>query len=55
MAHVPGLTHGHTVVNRGDEARLYAKVAWRIIPLLFLCYVAAYLDSPRRQTTCRVI
>jgi hypothetical protein len=31
-------------VNRGDEARLYAKVAWRIIPLLFLCYVAAYLD-----------
>lgn len=23
---------------------LYAKVAWRIIPLLFLCYIAAYLD-----------
>jgi len=22
----------------------YAKVAWRIIPLLFLCYIAAYLD-----------
>jgi len=22
----------------------YAKVAWRIIPLLFVCYIAAYLD-----------
>jgi D-galactonate transporter len=30
-----------------DEARLdglYAKVAWRLLPLLFLSYVAAYLD-----------
>ena len=24
--------------------RIYAKVAWRLIPFLFLCYVAAYLD-----------
>src|ERR1700746_2016688 len=23
---------------------VYNKVAWRIIPLLFLCYIAAYLD-----------
>ncbi|VVD97437.1 MFS transporter [Pandoraea terrigena] len=23
---------------------IYRKVAWRIIPLLFLCYIAAYLD-----------
>ena len=23
---------------------VYAKVAWRLIPLLFLCYIAAYLD-----------
>jgi D-galactonate transporter len=23
---------------------LYRKVAWRLIPLLFLCYIAAYLD-----------
>src|ERR1700716_2213544 len=22
----------------------YRKVAWRIIPLLFICYIAAYLD-----------
>jgi MFS family permease len=26
------------------EARTYATVAWRIIPLLFLCYVVSYLD-----------
>ncbi|WP_165385252.1 MFS transporter [Pandoraea sp. XY-2] len=23
---------------------IYRKVTWRIIPLLFLCYIAAYLD-----------
>jgi len=26
------------------EARLYARVTRRLIPLLFACYVAAYLD-----------
>ena len=26
------------------EAQLYRKVTWRLIPLLFACYVAAYLD-----------
>jgi sugar phosphate permease len=26
-----------------DDA-IYRKVAWRIIPLLFVCYIAAYLD-----------
>jgi D-galactonate transporter len=26
------------------ENRTYAKVTWRLIPFLFLCYVAAYLD-----------
>ncbi|WP_102817603.1 MFS transporter [Burkholderia ubonensis] len=26
------------------QAALYSKVTWRLIPLLFLCYVAAYLD-----------
>ena len=26
------------------EERTYAKVIWRIIPLLFVCYVVAYLD-----------
>ncbi len=27
-----------------DEDALYARVTWRLIPFLFLCYVAAYLD-----------
>ena len=26
------------------EARAYSKAAWRLLPFLFLCYVAAYLD-----------
>ena len=26
------------------EERTYSKVIWRIIPLLFICYVVAYLD-----------
>jgi D-galactonate transporter len=31
-------------VDTASESALYAKVTWRLIPLLFLCYVAAYLD-----------
>ena len=28
-----------------DEiARIYSKVTWRLIPFLFICYVASYLD-----------
>lgn len=27
-----------------DEDGIYAKVTWRLIPFLFLCYVVAYLD-----------
>jgi D-galactonate transporter len=27
-----------------DEDRAYARVTWRLVPLLFICYVAAYLD-----------
>ena len=27
-----------------DEVIAYARVTWRLIPLLFICYVAAYLD-----------
>jgi sugar phosphate permease len=26
------------------ERRAYAKVTWRMLPLLFLCYIVAYLD-----------
>ena len=39
---------GHTLAYQGSvadpEASLYRKVTWRLIPLLFACYVAAYLD-----------
>ena len=27
-----------------NEDAIYAKVSWRLVPFLFLCYVAAYLD-----------
>ncbi|MDY7577181.1 MFS transporter [Herbaspirillum sp. RTI4] len=27
-----------------DEAALYKKVSWRIVPFLMLCYIVAYLD-----------
>ncbi len=27
-----------------DADRVYRKVGWRLIPLLFVCYIAAYLD-----------
>jgi len=26
------------------DAAVYRKVAWRIIPFLFLCYIVAFLD-----------
>jgi MFS family permease len=31
-------------LDDADEARAYAKVTRRVLPLLFLCYVLAYLD-----------
>ncbi|KIG01439.1 major facilitator transporter [Caballeronia concitans] len=30
--------------NIADDDRIVAKVAWRIIPFLFLCYVVSFLD-----------
>ncbi|NIE62817.1 MFS transporter [Burkholderia sp. Ax-1719] len=36
-------THADTHVD-GSQSALYARVAWRLVPLLFFCYVAAYLD-----------
>ena len=35
----------HTAeMSQSDEDATYAKVTWRLLPFLFLCYVAAYLD-----------
>ncbi len=34
-----------TISDRASlENRTYAKVTWRLLPFLFICYVAAYLD-----------
>ncbi len=39
------LQDAHSRSDRRDlEAATYAKVAWRLIPLLFTCYVVAYID-----------
>lgn len=35
---------GTAAVEAAREDRLYRRVAWRIMPLLTICYVAAYLD-----------
>lgn len=35
---------GATGARQSDEDATYAKVTWRLLPFLFLCYVAAYLD-----------
>ncbi len=37
----PGVYSPETSV---DEASVYRKVTWRIVPFLMLCYVVAYLD-----------
>jgi MFS family permease len=31
-------------LDGNDEALIYRKVTWRLIPVLFACYVSAYLD-----------
>lgn len=37
-------TRKFTPPNADFEAHTYAKVDWRLIPFLFLCYILAYLD-----------
>ena len=34
----------NTSANEQEQNRVYAKVFWRIMPFLMLCYVVAYLD-----------
>ena len=45
MSSIPA---SHSVGDSGSDAsfaaRTYAKVTWRLVPFLFLCYVVAYLD-----------
>jgi D-galactonate transporter len=44
QASFPASPSHHLPVDEVEESRVYAKVAWRLVPFLFLCYVAAYLD-----------
>jgi D-galactonate transporter len=37
-------TSGPAAAARGEADAVYRKIAWRLLPLLFLCYIAAYLD-----------
>jgi D-galactonate transporter len=37
-------TYNDNLAQRNVENAAYAKVTWRLIPFLFLCYVFAYLD-----------
>jgi D-galactonate transporter len=37
-------TYNDNLAQRDVENAAYAKVTWRLIPFLFLCYVFAYLD-----------
>ncbi|MBV8272358.1 MAG: MFS transporter [Cupriavidus sp.] len=36
--------HGDALLHANVEEATYARVTWRLIPFLFLCYVFAYLD-----------
>ncbi|MFM0625170.1 MFS transporter [Paraburkholderia xenovorans] len=36
--------YGDAVTPANAEDRTYAKVTWRLVPFLFICYVFAYLD-----------
>ena len=38
------ILQGATGTQQSDEDATYAKVTWRLLPFLFICYVAAYLD-----------
>ena len=32
------------ILNAKQSQSLYSKITWRIIPLLFICYIIAYVD-----------
>lgn len=44
MSSIKGVANPGLAGSQTEEARVYAKVTWRLIPLLFMCYVVAYLD-----------
>jgi MFS family permease len=42
--HTPTGASARTAASPEFENATYAKVTWRLLPFLFICYVAAYLD-----------
>jgi D-galactonate transporter len=42
--HPAGLDRPASPNASADEASVYRKVTWRIVPFLMLCYIVAYLD-----------
>lgn len=40
----PGIPQADSAAQSALAERTYRKVSWRLIPLLFICYIAAYLD-----------
>lgn len=39
-----GGSNGTSVLTHGQSTRLYSRITWRLIPLLFICYIIAYVD-----------
>ncbi|NMB73410.1 MAG: MFS transporter [Bacteroidales bacterium] len=33
-----------TALNPEQSRKIYAKITWRLIPLMFICYIIAYID-----------
>jgi ACS family tartrate transporter-like MFS transporter len=38
------LNETHIALSDEESRKLYSKVTWRLIPLLFTCYIIAYID-----------
>ena len=43
MHHSPTQAHPHQDYSAADEA-LFSKISWRLLPLLIICYVVAFID-----------
>jgi D-galactonate transporter len=44
MSHTSTIPQGGIVIEAHTETAAYNKVTWRLIPLLFISFIAAYLD-----------
>ena len=38
------LNETHFALSAEESQKLYSKITWRLIPLLFVCYIIAYID-----------